>query len=81
MYSISVTVRLVACFVKYLCAAEAAFRATQPKVATKQYFKILISHNRRVFLALSLLQCQSLPISFLLAVKRENVAYIVKLSL
>ncbi len=29
----------------------------------KQYFKILISHNRRVCLAPSLLQCQSSPIS------------------
>jgi hypothetical protein len=44
---------------------------------TKQYFKILISHNRSVILAPSLLQCQSLPISFLQAVKRENVSYIV----
>jgi hypothetical protein len=43
----------------------------------KQYFKILISHNRRVMLAPSLLQCQSLPISFLQAVRRENVSYIV----
>ncbi len=47
----------------------------------KQYFKMLISHGRQVFLALSLLQCQSLPISFTRAVKRENVAYIVKLTL
>ncbi len=30
----------------------------------KDYFKTLISHNRRAMLALSLLQCQSLPISF-----------------
>jgi hypothetical protein len=46
---------------------------------TKQYFKILISHNRRVFLASSLLQCQSSPISFLQAVKRESVSYIVNM--
>jgi hypothetical protein len=43
----------------------------------KDYFKILISHNRRVKLAPSLLQCQSLPISFQRAVRRENVSYIV----
>jgi hypothetical protein len=43
----------------------------------KQYFKILISTRRCVFLALSLLQCQSLPISFLRTVTRENMAYIV----
>jgi hypothetical protein len=51
------------------------------KSTMKQYFKKLISHKRRVFLALSLLQCQSLPISFVRAVKRENVPYIVKGSL
>jgi hypothetical protein len=51
------------------------------KSTTKQYFKKLISHKRRVFLALSSLQCQSSPISFPRAVKRESVAYIVKLSL
>jgi hypothetical protein len=44
---------------------------------TKDYFKILISHNRSAKLATSVLQCQSLPISFLQAVKRENVSYIV----
>jgi hypothetical protein len=43
----------------------------------KAYFKTLISHNRRAMLAPSLLQCQSLPISFLRAMKRENVSYIV----
>jgi hypothetical protein len=43
----------------------------------KDYFKTLISHNRRAMLAPSLLQCQSSPISFLQAVKRENVSYIV----
>jgi hypothetical protein len=43
----------------------------------KDYFKILISHNRHAKLAPSLLQCQSLPISFLRAVRRENVSYIV----
>ncbi len=43
----------------------------------KDYFKTLISHNRRAMLAPSLLQCQSSPISFLRAVKRENVSYIV----
>jgi hypothetical protein len=42
---------------------------------------MLISHERRVFFALSLLQCQSLPISFQRAIKRENVAYIVRQSL
>jgi hypothetical protein len=47
----------------------------------KQYFKMLISHERHVFFALSLLQCQSSSISFRHAVKRENVAYIVKQSL
>jgi hypothetical protein len=36
--------------------------------------------RRRVFLALSLLQCQSLPISFLHAVTREKMAYKVKQS-
>jgi hypothetical protein len=45
---------------------------------TKQYFKILISHNKRVFLAPSLLQCQSSPISFLRLVKREKASYIVE---
>ncbi len=43
----------------------------------KDYFKKLISHNRRARLAPSLLQCQSSPISFLRAVTRENVSYIV----
>ncbi len=43
----------------------------------KDYFKKLISHNRRAKLAPSLLQCQSSPISFLRAVRRENVSYIV----
>ncbi len=43
---------------------------------TKQYFKMLISTWRCVFLILSLLQCQSLPISFLRAEMRENRAYI-----
>jgi hypothetical protein len=43
----------------------------------KDYFKILISHNSRANLAPSLLQCQSSPISFLRAVRRENVSYIV----
>jgi hypothetical protein len=43
----------------------------------KDYFKILISHNRRAKLAPPLLQCQSLPISFLRAVRRQNVSYIV----
>jgi hypothetical protein len=38
---------------------------------------MLISTQRRVFLALSLLQCQSWPNSFLSAVTRENMAYIV----
>ncbi len=42
----------------------------------KQYFKMLISTRRCVFLALSLLQCQSSPISFVHAVTRENMAYI-----
>ncbi len=51
------------------------------KSTTKQYFKILISHNRHVFLAPSLLQCQSLSISFLRAVKKESVSYMVKRSL
>jgi hypothetical protein len=43
----------------------------------KDYFKKLISHNRHAKLAPSLLQCQSLPITFLRAVKRENASYIV----
>ncbi len=43
----------------------------------KEYFKKLISHNRRAKLAPSLIQCQSSPISFLRAVRRENVSYIV----
>jgi hypothetical protein len=43
----------------------------------KGYFKKLISHNRSAKLAPSLLKCQSLPISFLRAVRRENVSYIV----
>ncbi len=42
----------------------------------KDYFMKLISHNRRAKLAPSLLQCQSSPISFLRAVRRENVSYI-----
>ncbi len=44
---------------------------------TKQYYKIPFSHNRRVMLAPTLLQCQSLPISSLWAVRKENVSYIV----
>jgi hypothetical protein len=43
----------------------------------RDFFKILISHIRHAKLASSLLQCQSLPISFLQAVRRENVSYIV----
>ncbi len=43
----------------------------------RDYFKILISHNRHAMLAPSLLQCQSSPISFLRAVRRENVSSIV----
>jgi hypothetical protein len=43
----------------------------------KNYFKKLISHNRHAKLAPSLLQCQSLPISFLRALRRENESYIV----
>jgi hypothetical protein len=43
----------------------------------KDYFKILISHNRGVMLAPYLLQCQSSPLSFLRAVRKENVSYIV----
>jgi hypothetical protein len=43
----------------------------------EDYFKKLISHSRRAKLAPSLLKCQSLPISFLRAVRRENVSYIV----
>ncbi len=43
----------------------------------KDYFKKLISQNRRAKLASSLLQCQSSPISFLRAVRRENVSDIV----
>ncbi len=43
----------------------------------KDYFKKLISHNRRAKLAPSLLECQCSPISFLRAVRRENVSYIV----
>jgi hypothetical protein len=43
----------------------------------KGYFKRLISQTLSAKLAPTLLQCQSLPISFLQAVKRENVAYIV----
>ncbi len=43
----------------------------------KDYFKKFISHNRSAKLAPSLLQCQSSPISFLQAVRRENVSYIV----
>jgi len=43
----------------------------------KGYFKRPISQNISAKLAPSLLQCQSLPISFLRAVRRENVAYIV----
>jgi hypothetical protein len=43
----------------------------------KDYFKKLISHNRCAMLPPSLLKCQSLPISFLQAVRREIVSYIV----
>jgi len=43
----------------------------------KQYFKMLSFTRRCVFLAFSLLQCQSSPISFLHAVTRKNTAYIV----
>jgi hypothetical protein len=43
----------------------------------KGYFKRPISQNLSAKLAPTLLQCQSLPISFLWAVRRENVAYIV----
>jgi hypothetical protein len=43
----------------------------------KDYFKKLISHNKRANLAPSLVQCQSLPISFPRAVRREIVSYIV----
>jgi hypothetical protein len=43
----------------------------------KGYFMKLISHNRSAKLAPSLLKCQSLPISFLRAVRRENVSYLV----
>ncbi len=46
----------------------------------KDYFKKLISHKRSAKLAPSLLKCQSLPISFLRAVRRENVSYIVTLA-
>ena len=42
----------------------------------KEYFKILLSHNRCVILAPSFLQCQSSPISFLRTVRRENVSCI-----
>jgi hypothetical protein len=41
----------------------------------KDYFKKLISHKRSAKLAPSLQKCQSLPISFLRAVRRENVSY------
>jgi hypothetical protein len=40
----------------------------------KDYFKMLISHNRHAKLAPSLLQCQSSLISFLRSVRRENVS-------
>ncbi len=43
----------------------------------KGYFKRPISQNISAKLAPSLLKCQSLPISFLRAVRRENVSYIV----
>jgi hypothetical protein len=43
----------------------------------KEYFKKLISYNICAKLAPFLVQCQSLPISFLRAVRRENVSYIV----
>ncbi len=43
----------------------------------KGYFKKPISQNLSAKLAPSFLQCQSLPISFLQAVWRENVPYIV----
>ncbi len=42
----------------------------------KGYIKKPISQNISVKLAPSLLKCQSLPISFLRAVRRENVSYI-----
>ncbi len=42
----------------------------------KGYFKRPTSQNLSAKLASSLLQCQSLPISFLWAVRRENVPYI-----
>ncbi len=41
----------------------------------KGYFKRHISQNLSAKLAPTLLQCQSLPISFLRAVRRENVAH------
>jgi hypothetical protein len=44
---------------------------------TKHYFKKLILHKISAKLAPSLLRCQSLPVSFLRAVRRENVSYIV----
>ncbi len=43
----------------------------------KGYFKRPISQNLSAKLAPTLLQCQSLPTSFLRAVRRENAAYIV----
>jgi hypothetical protein len=43
----------------------------------KGYFKKLMPHNRSAKLSPSLLKCQSLPISFLRAVRRENMYYIV----
>ncbi len=43
----------------------------------KGYFKKPISHNISAKLALSLLKCQNLPISFLRVVRRKNVSYIV----
>ncbi len=43
----------------------------------KDYFMRPISQNLSAKLAPNLLQCQSLPTSFLRAVRRENAAYIV----
>ncbi len=42
----------------------------------KGYFKRPISQNLSAKLAPSLLECQSLPVSFLWAVRRENLPYI-----
>jgi hypothetical protein len=46
----------------------------------KGYFKRPISQESSAKLAPTLLQCQSLSISFLQALRRENVAYIVTLA-